>query len=194
MPALPTLPEDREGFRFRSDHVALDLAATLAARRTEPRELLATPADLDRWIRAAGLPSSTSPAMADDLRAARELREALYRLAQACRVGTLFAPADRALVNDWAARPLPPSQLGPMPGDGAAAGPLRVSQILTAIAREAVGLYSGAEAAKIRACEGCSILFVDSSRAGQRRWCSMAACGNKVKVAAHRKRRAGAPE
>jgi predicted RNA-binding Zn ribbon-like protein len=186
------LPEDRDGFRFRSGHVALDLAATLAARhRPEPRELLAEPADLDRWIAAAAVAVSVEAATAADLRSAQALREALYRLALACMAGRSFGPADRALANAWSARTQPGAQLGPGPGKpGRTSTPSDVPQVLAAIARQAVDLYASADAMRIRKCAGCSILFVDASRAGRRRWCSMAACGNKDKVAAHRRRSA----
>jgi predicted RNA-binding Zn ribbon-like protein len=42
----------------------------------------------------------------------------------------------------------------------------------------------------VKACEGprCTLLFVDRTRGHARRWCSMAICGNRAKVAAHRKR------
>jgi len=42
----------------------------------------------------------------------------------------------------------------------------------------------------VKACEGprCTLLFVDHTRGHGRRWCSMAICGNRAKVAAHRKR------
>jgi len=42
----------------------------------------------------------------------------------------------------------------------------------------------------IKACEGahCTLMFVDRTRGRARRWCSMAMCGNRSKVAAHRKR------
>jgi predicted RNA-binding Zn ribbon-like protein len=42
----------------------------------------------------------------------------------------------------------------------------------------------------VKACEGeaCSLVFADHTRAHARRWCSMAICGNRAKVAAHRKR------
>jgi predicted RNA-binding Zn ribbon-like protein len=42
----------------------------------------------------------------------------------------------------------------------------------------------------IRACEGsaCTILFLDRTKAHARRWCSMAICGNRAKVAAYRAR------
>jgi predicted RNA-binding Zn ribbon-like protein len=45
--------------------------------------------------------------------------------------------------------------------------------------------------AQVRACEGpaCPLLFVDRTRAKNRRWCSMEMCGNRAKQAAHRRRR-----
>jgi predicted RNA-binding Zn ribbon-like protein len=45
----------------------------------------------------------------------------------------------------------------------------------------------------IKACEGqrCTLMFVDRTRARARRWCSMAVCGNRAKVHAHRQRRRG---
>ena len=42
----------------------------------------------------------------------------------------------------------------------------------------------------IKACEGstCTLLFLDKTHGRGRRWCSMAACGNRAKQAAHRQR------
>jgi predicted RNA-binding Zn ribbon-like protein len=42
----------------------------------------------------------------------------------------------------------------------------------------------------IKSCEGehCTLVFADHTRGRQRRWCSMAACGNRAKQAAHRER------
>jgi predicted RNA-binding Zn ribbon-like protein len=44
--------------------------------------------------------------------------------------------------------------------------------------------------ADVKACEGpaCTLMFVDRTRGRARRWCSMAACGNRAKQAAHRNR------
>lgn len=184
-----TLPvEERDGFKFRSGRPALDLAATLAFRlKSEPKDLLATPMDLGRWLVAAGL-SARNPHPTDaDLRSARELREALYRLAQARLDQKPFPPKDRALVNRWAALPPPAPQLGSSgvlwTGEG-------VGALLCAVARDGVELLGGSLASRLRRCarEGCAILFVDTSRSARRRWCSMSACGNKEKVAAFRQR------
>ena len=42
----------------------------------------------------------------------------------------------------------------------------------------------------VKGCEGhgCTLFFLDKTRARARRWCSMAICGNRAKQAAHRKR------
>ncbi|TIU06903.1 MAG: CGNR zinc finger domain-containing protein, partial [Mesorhizobium sp.] len=35
-------------------------------------------------------------------------------------------------------------------------------------------------------CPRCGWLFLDTSRGGKRRWCSMRTCGNREKVSRHR--------
>jgi len=42
----------------------------------------------------------------------------------------------------------------------------------------------------VKACEGptCTLMFADHTRGHARRWCSMSACGNRAKQAAHRHR------
>ena len=42
----------------------------------------------------------------------------------------------------------------------------------------------------VKGCEGatCTLLFADHTRSRSRRWCSMSVCGNRAKVAAHRRR------
>jgi predicted RNA-binding Zn ribbon-like protein len=47
----------------------------------------------------------------------------------------------------------------------------------------------------VRKCEGegCTLWFLDLSKAHARRWCSMAVCGNRAKAAAHRARARQSP-
>lgn len=47
--------------------------------------------------------------------------------------------------------------------------------------------------AYVKACEGptCTLMFADHTRGHARRWCSMSACGNRAKQAAHRTRAKG---
>jgi predicted RNA-binding Zn ribbon-like protein len=62
--------------------------------------------------------------------------------------------------------------------------------LLTAIARSGAELIAEGSAAPIRKCANpaCGLFFYDDSRTGKRRWCSMAVCGNRAKVAAHYRR------
>lgn len=43
---------------------------------------------------------------------------------------------------------------------------------------------------RLRRCEhpDCVMLFIDTSKNGRRRWCSMETCGNREKAAGHRAR------
>ncbi len=180
--------EIRDGFKFRSGRLALDLPASLAGRlREEPTDLLATPQDLGRWLVAAGLAERNPEPDEQELDQARELREALYRLGVARVQGRSFATRDRALLNRWAAQAPPTPQLGTKgliwSHDG-------VRALLAAVARDGVELLGGPLASRIKKCEGvgCALLFVDTSRSGERRWCSMAGCGNKAKVTEFRQR------
>jgi predicted RNA-binding Zn ribbon-like protein len=181
--------ELRDGFRFRGGHAALDFAATLARRlKADPRELLAAPEDLARWLVAAGMVESPTKVSNADLVAARALREAVYALAEAQIHGRAPAGQDVATLNRLADGPAAVPWLD---DEGSAHWRGDAAALLALLAREAVLLLGGADRARIRQCEaeGCALLFLDMSRAGDRRWCSMQGCGNKAKVAEFRRRR-----
>jgi predicted RNA-binding Zn ribbon-like protein len=63
--------------------------------------------------------------------------------------------------------------------------------LLAAIARSGAELIAEGTGARLRACSNasCGLFFYDTSRTGRRRWCSMATCGNRHKVAAFSRRR-----
>jgi predicted RNA-binding Zn ribbon-like protein len=190
--AAAALPEDRDGFRFRGGCGALDLSATLQARLgPAPRELLATPQDLERWLVSAGLAASPPAATQEDLSKARLLREAIFTLAGQLGGSSL----DRAaldILNTIAASPSAAPELSPT-GHAELRG--SVAALLSSVAREAIHLFGGEDAAQVRQCQAsaCTIFFVDTSRSGDRRWCSMSACGNKAKVEEFRRRRREMP-
>ena len=62
--------------------------------------------------------------------------------------------------------------------------------LLAALARSAAELLVEGPRAPIRRCAkpSCRLLFYDDSRTHRRRWCSMALCGNRHKVAAFLRR------
>ena len=65
--------------------------------------------------------------------------------------------------------------------------------LLAAIARSGAELIAAGATAKLRQCGNpqCQLLFYDESRTHRRRWCSMALCGNRSKVAAFARRQSG---
>ena len=66
--------------------------------------------------------------------------------------------------------------------------------LLAAIARSAAELLVEGPRAPIRRCANpaCQLFFYDDSRTHRRRWCSMAVCGNRHKVAAFLRRHSSA--
>jgi predicted RNA-binding Zn ribbon-like protein len=176
-------PEDRDGFRFRGGHAALDLTATLAGRlKDQRRDLLAAPADLDRWLAGSGLARKPPGASEGDLEIARTLREAIYTFATADKPS-----AARDQLNMIAAgRAASPRLIvrGELAREGTAA------ELLTTLAQQAIELFGSGDVSRLRQCEGggCALLFLDLSRSGRRRWCSMEGCGNRAKAEAFRRR------
>ena len=174
-------------FVFVSGDLALDFIGTVTWRRDVPEELLTTPADAARWAVEAGV--LTKPPTLDDadLRRLRELREAVYRLVRATLEGRPWRPRDLALVNAQADNPPPRFHLtatGTTHHGGA-------DSVAWAVARAAAGLLDGADAGRIRECDRdrCTRVFIDRSRTGNRRWCGMAECGNRIKAAHYRVRK-----
>ena len=58
--------------------------------------------------------------------------------------------------------------------------------LLAAVARSAAEIVAEGARARLRVCANgdCGLFFYDESRTHRRRWCSMAVCGNRSKVAA----------
>ena len=63
-----------------------------------------------------------------------------------------------------------------------------VSATFSLLARDALDLATSPQFARVRECAGprCGALFLDTSRPGTRRWCSMEICGNQAKKTAVR--------
>lgn len=177
-------------FPFASGRLCLDFVGTLGKRHRGGIERLRTPDDLARWVVAAALLDAAPPASDDDLENARALREAIYRAVQAVRGGETPTADDVAAINAWAARPALAPQLDRTGRARRWVAERPVAAALAAVARDAVDLLSGPLADRISQCAGpdCSALFVDTSRPGHRRWCSMETCGNRAKKAAYRAR------
>ncbi|MGK5543189.1 CGNR zinc finger domain-containing protein [Streptomyces sp. URMC 127] len=175
------------------DHVfvcgnpALDFAATLRARRTVRFEMFATPDRLDAWYVESGIVDSVSPARPSDVVRATTVREAVYQLVTARRLGAGFADEALAVVND-AARRAPAAPQLTHSGRWTAA---TQREALSTVARHAVELLSGPDVPLLKECGNpeCTRVYIDRSRGKRRQWCGMESCGNKIKAAAYRARR-----
>ncbi|WP_166462901.1 CGNR zinc finger domain-containing protein [Amycolatopsis acidicola] len=180
----------RAGFPFRSGRLCLDFVATVAKRGMGDRELLTGPAALRTWLHVAELPAARGSVTEADLRRVRELREAIHTLTRRHVDGLTPDPAAIEIINAAALSAAPPALLGSdahtllPPADAPLEG------ILAMLARDTIDLFGGPLQHRIRACIGhdCSLFFVDRSRPGNRRWCTMAACGEKASSATYRKR------
>lgn len=67
-----------------------------------------------------------------------------------------------------------------------------LAETLWPVARSALDLLTSTDIRRVRECDGelCGWLFLDRSKAGRRRWCSMDSCGNRAKARTYRRRRA----
>lgn len=177
-------------FRFRSGRLCLDFIATVGDRDQMAFDRWRGAADFGRWCVAAGLLPQVIKITSAEIDSARRLREALYRLVRAALAQATPDPADLALLNRMARKaPLVP-QLTALGGPSRWGSSTPHEAVLATVARDAVDLLSSDVMKRVRTCadDHCSVLFVDMSRPGKRRWCAMKGCGNKVKKAAYRKR------
>ena len=178
------------GRRFRTGRPSLDLVHTGGEGELAVWELLHTPADLSRWLPVV-VDADVPRATAADLTATKRLRAAHLRIAHALIDKRRPADADVATVNGVAAAaPLVPR----LAGDVLTLQPGSVAQALSTLARDLQDLVAGPLAGRVRVCAAgdCGLLFVDASRPGRRRWCSMERCGNRQKTRTYREHAAGA--
>lgn len=177
---------------FDSGRVCLDLVATSA-----PHEGIHDADELRLWLTGAGLvPGRTALARVgpDWVEAFRALRGDVETLVRAELGGRDPDEAALARVNVPAAGP-PPGLCAVRDQEGRLVrelcGGVECAGLLAAVARDAVELLTDpGDRALLRACEGdgCTRVYLDTSRGHRRRWCSSELCGNRERVARHRRR------
>jgi predicted RNA-binding Zn ribbon-like protein len=182
----------RDGFYFLGNHPALDFLNTRLDDRGVPIELLADSQAVARWLAAAGViretetltrPWNGKPTQILQFR--EHLRRSVIRfedgsppsasfiheinahLANFPAIRELAASSPHSRVPRWHFTNHVESALGPM-------------------AEFAADLFATTtDPSRLRKCDACMIHFLDTSKKGTRRWCSMALCGNRAKVAAY---------
>jgi predicted RNA-binding Zn ribbon-like protein len=178
-----------------ADTLAIDFANTRYWRGSnEPTETLGSSQDLLDWAATTAL---VAPATLRRFRAAWtppefaraiEWREAIFRGLAAASGGSMPDAPDVALLND-ALTKAPARQRLSSTGRGweVTVMPPRAASLLAPVLWSAGDLLLGPKLARVRQCANpaCQFLFLDDSKAGNRRWCSMSACGNRAKAHRH---------
>lgn len=191
--------EDRE-------ELAIRFVNTAAWRLRDPSEERLGDADaLLAWLGGNGIGTARDlkrirsawradvPRSEAAYRAATLLREAIYELLVA-RIKRRTPPSDALKAfNQMLARSMPAAALTWASGDigwGLRPGGDGLD-LLKPVVTSAAALMTGPRAHCVKQCEddrGCGWLFVDESRAQNRRWCAMGDCGNRAKAHRHYQR------
>ena len=194
---------------FLADAVGLDFLNSIATPVNTPIDWIDSGEGLLSWLKQAGLvPAETlealrARALPGELDSvaeqARQLRE-WFREFVRKRKGRPLAVADLKpleKLNRLLERDEKFHQLAKADGETTQGLELRTlrhwrstDSLLLPIAEALATCISDEDFSYVKACEGaqCTLLFADHTRGHARRWCSMALCGNRAKVAAHRQR------
>ena len=179
MEDLQGLPAS-EARRFRSGRICIDLVHTGGEGDLARWELLHTEKDVAQWLgRMTGAALTAGPG---DVAATQALRAAVWEATSARAAGREAPAGALAAINAAAAEPPLTPRLD---RDGRAElAPGTAAQARSTLAHDAIDLLGGPLGHRIRVCAAgdCGLLFVDASRPGRRRWCSMEWCGNRAKM------------
>lgn len=192
----------RDGFLFVGNQLALDFLNTRPLINGEPQELLPDFASLLRWFHAAGLlPGNAVYQLGSRSQNSKRAQLTLHRLID-------LRETLREAVAEWEGGGLVPAsmlselnvllQKHPMLQKIAWHkksittelwfDPHEPEDLFAPIVHSAAMLFANAERHRVRQCRNCVLHFLDTSKKGTRRWCSMQLCGNRLKVAAYARR------
>jgi predicted RNA-binding Zn ribbon-like protein len=182
--------------------MCIDFANTVAWRGSSPAESLRSFSDLTKWCTDTGLiparlshqlrkwPDKHPKRAAEIFDEAIALRETIYRVFHSVAAGTHPDEADLELLSRALAdAPLRTTIQRTADGFGwqLSESKTTVSSLLAPVLWSSGDLLVGPQLARLRECSNdkCLWLFIDDSKNGTRRWCSMQACGNRAKAHRH---------
>jgi predicted RNA-binding Zn ribbon-like protein len=193
-------------FRFLDGNPTwLDFVNTTLVEQGAPADRLTRFSDLVDWLREAGLlhPGDARRAMVDwnereegrdALRRARAFRGMLRRAAERLSQGEPFPLQIVRAVNLFLMTATGYHELLASGGRFALRfqpTPEKARDLLAPLARSLGEFLERKDPGRVRKCGNpkCVLFFYDDTKNRARRWCSMAVCGNRMKVAAHYRRR-----
>jgi len=172
---------DGQRWWFDSGSIALDFAYTGGFAGPPEWEQWHEPKDTANWWRERF--GVDVPVSAASYARARELRGAIAEAVVATAHDRPVPDEVAAIIDEWAARPDVPPQLRHE-------HPITSDRLLATIARDAVAALRQTDRVRVCGADDCAVMYLDTSRSGNRTWCSMQRCGNRHKVRALRSRRA----
>lgn len=161
-----------------------------------PTEELNGPDDLLRWVaQSERIPAellrhcAAADRVFDD---ALRMREVIHRCFAATARGEHPDAKDLAEFNTALAQAPARQQVRLGGWEIGSPGP-SVHLLLAPVLWSAADLLVGNQLPRVRQCSNpdCGWLFLDNSKSGNRRWCSMSACGNRAKAHRHYQRQKG---
>lgn len=193
-------------YAFLGERLCLDYANTVDWHASDHgEERLQTPADLLKWGQDSGTlnvqefqhlfeQASAHPKLAQEaLDRARALRETVYRIFSAISHQQSPEPIDLEALSAARLEAVAQQQLQTedntyrwdwLPTDD-------LNRVWWPVALDAAELLTSDLLPRVGECpddRGCGWLFLDTSKAGRRRWCSMKDCGNRAKAQRHREK------
>jgi len=178
---------------FIGNDLALDFINSAFGMGESSWDCLADDARALAWLKAAGqLPADFDAPVAGLATMAQSLRTAAGRLID---LNQPREPTDFAVVNRILETGRPVRTLAQGEGDNVVLLERRrddsAASLIEPVATALVQLLVQGDVRQIRQCEAhdCTLRFLDVTKSGRRRWCSMAVCGNRMKVAAFRARK-----
>jgi predicted RNA-binding Zn ribbon-like protein len=190
-------------FHFIADELCLDFVNTEAVEQDDRVDLLGSFDDLMAWYAEAGLidaaqakaltrrmHAGSGDGGARALKEARQFRAMLREMVERLSEGRTNVPQATLdhLNRSLRAREGYSEIVRTKDGYETRFRPRldEPAHLLVAIAESAARLLSEGDLALLRKCQNprCSLYFYDTTKNHRRRWCSMAGCGNRAKVAA----------
>jgi predicted RNA-binding Zn ribbon-like protein len=117
------------------------------------------------------------------------LREAIYSVFSAIADGKIPQSEELSMIQSIFAEAMASASLSPTAHDffwewGAEDEQREeLGLLLWPISLSAIELFTSSEEwKKVKECPGCGLLFLDKSKTGNRRWCSMDECGSRAKM------------
>lgn len=179
---------------FVGDNLALDFINTQYGVGVAHHECFIDDASVLAWLKTAQvLPDELQGAPKGLLQLALELRESAKSLVQAAKLdqGGNVDIVNRILETGRSAQALEWDEVSKSFNIASRRRNEDAASLLEPIALALVKLLTEQQLGLVRECEAhdCTLLFHDLTKSHRRRWCSMAVCGNRMKVAAFRSRK-----